>query len=79
MRLSPQKDWPANEPVQLGRIVAVLELVYKEFNARSLKKVSMAELIVLGGGCVGVDQAERNGKEWNAWGLSPLSRVVPMP
>ncbi|ACD84328.1 catalase/peroxidase HPI [Candidatus Methylacidiphilum infernorum] len=60
IRLSPQKDWPANEPTQLARVLAVLEQIQKEFNARSPKKVSMADLIVLGG-CAGVEQAARNG------------------
>ncbi len=62
IRLSPQKDWPANEPSQLARVLARLERIREEFNARADggKKVSMADLIVLAG-CAGVEQAARNG------------------
>ncbi|QSR85407.1 catalase/peroxidase HPI [Methylacidimicrobium sp. B4] len=62
IRLSPQKDWPANEPSQLARVLARLEGIREEFNARADggKRVSMADLIVLAG-CAGVEQAARNG------------------
>jgi catalase-peroxidase len=51
IRLSPQKDWKANSPAQLGKVLAALESVQSEFNAaQSGKQVSMADLIVLGGG-----------------------------
>lgn len=58
IRLSPQKDWEANEPAQLSRVLAVLEGIRDEFNARATagKKVSLADLIVLGG-CAGVEHA----------------------
>ena len=50
LRLSPQKDWAVNEPAQLGRVLQVLEGIQAEFNAGgSGKKISMADLIVLGG------------------------------
>jgi catalase-peroxidase len=49
IRLAPQKDWEVNEPAQLARVVAALEGVQKAFNAGG-KKVSLADLIVLGGG-----------------------------
>ncbi|MCU0640233.1 MAG: catalase/peroxidase HPI [Candidatus Krumholzibacteria bacterium] len=61
IRLAPQKDWEVNEPVRLEKILKTLERIRKEFNrARSDgKKVSLADLIVLGG-CAGVEQAAKN-------------------
>ncbi|WP_018289944.1 catalase/peroxidase HPI [Verrucomicrobium sp. 3C] len=61
IRLSPQKDWEANEPAQLAKVLAVLEGIRKEFDAQATggKKVSLADLIVLGG-CSGVERAARN-------------------
>jgi catalase-peroxidase len=61
VRLAPQKDWKVNQPGQLAKVLAILEGVQKEFNsARSGgKKVSLADLIVLGG-CAGVEQAAKN-------------------
>ncbi|MCI5081491.1 MAG: catalase/peroxidase HPI [Saprospiraceae bacterium] len=57
LRLSPQKDWEANQPEQLAKVLDVLEGVQKEFNAKSgNRKVSMADLIVLGG-CAAVESA----------------------
>jgi catalase-peroxidase len=52
IRLAPQKDWEANEPGQLKKALEKLEAVQKEFNAPASggKKVSLADLIVLGGG-----------------------------
>ena len=54
IRLAPQKDWEVNQPAQLARVLAALEDVQKAFG----KKVSLADLIVLGG-CAGVEQAAR--------------------
>jgi catalase-peroxidase len=48
IRLSPQKDWDVNQPAQLAKVLEKLEAIQKEFNA-SGKKVSLADLIVLGG------------------------------
>jgi catalase-peroxidase len=48
IRLSPQKDWEVNQPAQLKTVLAKLETIQSEFNAGS-KKVSLADLIVLGG------------------------------
>lgn len=48
IRLSPQKDWEVNQPAQLATVLAKLEAIQKEFNAGA-KKVSLADLIVLGG------------------------------
>ncbi|HYE46739.1 MAG TPA: catalase/peroxidase HPI [Caulobacter sp.] len=51
VRLAPQKDWAANDPPQLARVLGVLEGIQSRFNgsAASGKKVSLADLIVLGG------------------------------
>ena len=52
IRLAPQKDWEANQPAQLAKVLQTLEGIQKEFNASQSggKKVSLADLIVLGGG-----------------------------
>ena len=52
IRLAPQKDWDVNQPAQLATVLAKLEAIQKEFNASASggKKVSLADLIVLGGG-----------------------------
>jgi catalase-peroxidase len=52
IRLAPQKDWDVNQPKQLATVLAKLEAIAKEFNASASggKKVSLADLIVLGGG-----------------------------
>ncbi len=62
VRLAPQKDWEVNQPHQLRKVLDVLEQIQGEFNKAKSggKKVSLADLIVLGG-CVGVEQAARNG------------------
>jgi len=51
IRLAPQKDWEANQPAQLAKVLSTLESIQKEFNASATggKKVSLADLIVLGG------------------------------
>ncbi|NCW04344.1 MAG: catalase/peroxidase HPI [Rhodobacteraceae bacterium] len=58
IRLAPQKDWDANEPAQLARVLTALEGVQAKFNGASSKQVSMADLIVLAGN-VGVEQAAK--------------------
>ncbi len=60
IRLAPQKDWEVNEPVELAKVLAVLEGIQKEFNAAQSngKRVSLADLIVLGG-CAAIEQAAR--------------------
>jgi catalase-peroxidase len=52
IRLAPQKDWDVNQPKQLATVLQKLEAIQKEFNASATggKKVSLADLIVLGGG-----------------------------
>jgi catalase-peroxidase len=61
IRLAPQKDWEANEPAQLARVLQTLERIQRDFNGSQSggKKVSLADLIVLGG-CAAVEQAARN-------------------
>ena len=49
IRLAPQKDWAVNQPAQLARVLAVLQGIQTTFNAKGAKKVSLADLIVLGG------------------------------
>ena len=59
VRLAPQKDWAANSPADLASVLAVLEGIQQAFNAKSTAaKISLADLIVLGG-CVGVEQAAK--------------------
>jgi len=59
IRLAPQKDWEVNQPSQLAKVLASLEGIQKEFNAPSgKKKVSLADLIVLGG-CAAVEAAAK--------------------
>ena len=60
IRLAPQKDWEANQPSQLAKVLGKLEAIQREFNATQSggKKVSLADLIVLAG-CAGVEEAAR--------------------
>lgn len=60
IRLAPQKDWEANQPAQLARVLGVLEGIQADFNRSQAggKKVSLADLIVLAGG-VGIEQAAK--------------------
>ena len=60
IRLAPQKDWEVNNPKQLAKVLAVLEKIQSDFNAKSGdKKVSLADLIVLAGNS-GVEKAAAN-------------------
>ncbi len=61
IRLSPQKDWEVNQPAQLARVLDTLEGIRKAFNgaASGGKKVSLADLIVLGG-CAAVEKAAKD-------------------
>jgi catalase-peroxidase len=61
IRLAPQKDWEVNQPTQLAHVLEVLEGIQSDFNGAQAggKKVSLADLIVLGG-CAGVEQAAKN-------------------
>ncbi|MES2991799.1 MAG: catalase/peroxidase HPI [Pseudomonadota bacterium] len=60
IRLAPQKDWEVNQPAELATVLGTLERVQKEFNAAQTdgKKVSLADLIVLGG-CAAVEAAAK--------------------
>jgi catalase-peroxidase len=61
IRLTPQKDWAVNQPAQLAKALKTLEDIQNEFNSAQTggKKVSLADLIVLGG-CAGVEKAASN-------------------
>jgi len=60
IRLAPQKDWEVNQPAQLAKVLAKLEAVQKEFNSAQSggKRVSLADLIVLGG-CAAIEAAAK--------------------
>ncbi len=62
IRLAPQKDWEVNQPAQLARVLGVLEQIQADFNAAqgTAKRVSLADLIVLGGNAA-IEQAARAG------------------
>jgi catalase-peroxidase len=64
IRLAPQRDWAVNQPARLARVLKVLECILSEFNASQTggRKLSLADLIVLGG-CAGIEQAARNAGE----------------
>ncbi len=61
IRLAPQKDWDVNQPAQLAEVLPTLEAIQKDFNASqsSGKKVSLADLIVLGG-CAAIEKAAKD-------------------
>jgi catalase-peroxidase len=57
LRLAPQRDWPVNDPAQLATVLPTLQQIQQEFNAESGRaKVSLADLIVLGG-CAAIERA----------------------
>jgi catalase-peroxidase len=64
IRLAPQKDWEVNQPAELAKVLQKLEAIQKEFNSSSQsngnkgKKVSLADLIVLGG-CAALEEAAK--------------------
>jgi catalase-peroxidase len=61
IRLAPQKDWPVNQPAELAKVLPTLEKVQADFNASLSggKKVSLADVIVLGG-CAAIEQAAKS-------------------
>jgi catalase-peroxidase len=61
IRLAPQKDWEVNQPAQLAKALEAVEAIQKSFNEAQSdgKRVSIADLIVLGG-CAGIEQAAKN-------------------
>jgi len=60
IRLAPQRDWKVNEPAKLAKVLAKLEQIQKEFNSSQSgdKRVSLADMIVLGG-CAAVEEAAK--------------------
>jgi catalase-peroxidase len=65
IRLTPQKDWEVNQPAELAKVLPKLEAIQKEFNSSQSngnkgKKVSLADLIILGG-CAAVEEAAKKG------------------
>ncbi len=63
IRLSPQKDWEVNQPQQLNKVIGELEKIQSKFNSSNgTKKVSLADLIVLGGDAA-IEQAAKNAGE----------------
>ena len=62
LRLAPQKDWAVNTPGQLAKVLRKLEAIQKDFNAEQTgsKKVSLADVIVLGG-CAAIEAAAKAG------------------
>ncbi|PWT89819.1 MAG: catalase/peroxidase HPI [Proteobacteria bacterium] len=65
VRLAPQKDWEVNEPAELAKVLEKLEAIQKEFNSKqkSGKKVSLADLIVLGGSAAVEEAAKKAGHD----------------
>jgi catalase-peroxidase len=59
IRLEPQRNWEVNNPKELKKVIAILEKIQTNFNKKSDKKVSLADLIVLAG-CVGIELAAKN-------------------
>jgi catalase-peroxidase len=72
IRLAPQKDWAVNQPTQLAKVLQTLEAIQKQFNASQSggKKVSLADLIVLGG-CAAVEEAAQKAGQSVAVPFSP--------
>ncbi|MBK7382173.1 MAG: catalase/peroxidase HPI [Flavobacteriales bacterium] len=72
IRLAPQKFWAVNDPAELGKVISALENIQKEFNASAKdgKKVSLADLIVLGG-CAAVEKAAKDGGQSIAVPFTP--------
>ena len=58
IRLAPQKDWEVNQPAELAKVLKKLEAIQAAFNKSSKKKVSLADLIVLGG-CAAIEEAAK--------------------
>jgi len=63
IRLAPQKDWEVNQPAELAKVLAILETIQKDFNGaqKGKKKVSLADLIVLGGSAAVEEAAKKAG------------------
>jgi catalase-peroxidase len=68
IRLAPQKDWEVNQPAQLAKVLEKLEAIQKEFNSSQAngskgKKISLADLIVLGGNAAVEEAAKKAGHD----------------
>src|SRR6202034_4074355 len=68
IRLAPQKDWEVNQPTELAKVLPKLEAIQKEFNSTQSngnkgKKVSLADLIILGGNAAVEEAAKKGGHE----------------
>jgi len=65
IRLAPQKDWEVNQPAELAKVLQKLEAIQKEFNSAATggKKVSLADLIVLGGSAAVEEAAKKAGHD----------------
>jgi len=65
IRLAPQKDWEVNQPADLAKVLRTLEAIQKDFNSSQSggKKVSLADLIVLGGGAAVEEAAKKAGHD----------------
>jgi catalase-peroxidase len=65
IRLAPQKDWEVNEPAQLAKVLSTLETIQKDFNGAQTggKKISLADLIVLGGSAAVEEAAKKAGSD----------------
>ncbi len=65
IRLAPQKDWEVNQPAALAKVLQKLEAIQKDFNSsqKGQKRVSLADLIVLGGGAAVEEAAKRAGHD----------------
>ena len=77
IRLEPQKNWEANDPQRLHNVLDTLERIQKEFNGNQTgnKKVSLADLIVLGG-CAAVEKGAKNaGLDMRAYRSAPAVRM----
>jgi catalase-peroxidase len=72
IRLAPQKDWEVNQPTELAKVIQTLEAIQKDFNNAQTggKKVSLADLIVLGG-CAAVEEAAKKAGHSVAVPFSP--------
>src|SRR5262249_1580180 len=66
IRLAPQKDWEVNQPAELAKVLPTLEKIQKDFNSAQTvgkKKVSLADVIVLGGGAAVEAAAKKGGHD----------------
>jgi len=70
VRLAPQKDWAANDPAELAKVIGKLTEIQTAFNASGARKISIADLIVLGGGAA-IEKAAKDGGQTIAVPFTP--------